>query len=167
MHYYIDGYNWLFQTVKPSTAFEGKRRDFIEAISMLTKDLSADVTIVFDSSDPTRDLYTRSHFQDIEIIYTPKGQTADAYIEDAVALKAVLGPVAVVTLDRNLQDKCRALGATILTMKAFYSLCAKKKDKKIKKSAAPAAAESPQQIARLMKIFEERLSQRPKEEPSP
>lgn len=160
MHYYIDGYNWLFRTPKTKLSFEDKRRQFVQDLHDLVERSTCLITVVFDSSDPTRDLSTRGHYKALEIVYTPKKQTADNYIHEAVQNAKKPQNIAVVTLDRELQQKCRIEGACVLTFKEFFALFSKKKnstDKLLEDSFKKIVKESPRELSRLLMIFEKRL----------
>ena len=159
MHYLIDGYNWLLRTPKSSHSLEQKRRLFLEEISLLTKDTACSVTIVFDSSDASRDLYSRGHFKDLEIIFTPKKQTADEYIESFVEEAKSPHKITVVTRDRELKEKCLVRGASVVSTKDFFSRFSKRKGnlKEKEESLRNLLKESPSQMARLIAIFEKKL----------
>ena len=144
MHYYIDGYNWLFRIPKNRQSLEERRRIFIQEIHKLVLDHPSLVTLVFDSADPSKELSSKGNFKSLEIIFTPKKQTADEYIENAVELSKKPKNITVVTLDRR--------GARVLTMEEFYLLFAKKKKVQKEKSYF----ELPAQTARLLRIFEKK-----------
>ena len=152
MHYYIDGYNWLFRIPKNRQSLEERRRIFIQEIHKLVLDHPSLVTLVFDSADPSKEVSSKGNFKSLEIIFTPKKQTADEYIENAVELSKKPQNITVVTLDRQLQEKCRIRGARVLTMEEFYLLFAKKKRVQKEKSYF----ELPAQTARLLRIFEKK-----------
>ena len=158
MHYLIDGYNWLFRCPKSSHTLEQKRRLFLEQIALLTQASSHLITIVFDSSDESRDLYSKGHFRDLEIIFTPKHQTADGYIESYVEMAKKPRQITVVTFDRELSQKCRIRGASVISTGEFFSLFTKDKNlKKKEESLKKILKESPSQMARLLAIFEKRV----------
>lgn len=160
MHYYIDGYNWLFRTPKTKLSFEDKRRQFVQDLHDLVERSTCLITVVFDSSDPTRDLSTRGHYKALEIVFTPKMQTADNYILEAVQNAKKPQNISVVTLDRELQERCRMEGANILTFKEFFEIFNKKKtsaDKLLEESYKKMVKESPRELSRLLMIFEKKL----------
>jgi predicted RNA-binding protein with PIN domain len=158
MHYLIDGYNWLLRCPpKSHLSLEQKRRIFLEEIHYLTKGSSCLVTVVFDSSDPSRDLYSRGHFKDIEVIFTPKRQTADEYIEASVESAKYPHEVTVVTRDRELKDKCLIRGAAVISTTTFFSQFTKKKSQKGKDSTKTPLRESNFHKERLLAIFEKEL----------
>ncbi|MBM3207315.1 MAG: hypothetical protein FJZ57_01745 [Chlamydiae bacterium] len=159
MHYYIDGYNWLFRTPKSRKSFEEKRREFIKNIHTLVEGRTCLVTIVFDSSDPSRDLCSKGNYDFLEIVFTPKKQTADQYIESAVENATKPRLITVVTLDRELQQKCMLRGANIVTMEEFFDIFTKNKNKSRKKKddTKESFQETRYNIARLLTIFEKRL----------
>lgn len=128
----------------------------------LVKDTSCLITVVFDSSDPTRDHSSKGNFKSLEIVFTPKKQTADEYIIEALDYSRNPRNVTVVTLDRELADKCMLRGAAVLSMKEFFTLFTKKKSKKSSEKNQEQAfkklmKESPSQVTRLLTLFEKRL----------
>lgn len=128
----------------------------------LVCDTSCLITVVFDSSDPTRDLSSKGNFKSLEIVFTPKRQTADEYIIEALDYAKRPRGITVVTLDRELADKCMLRGASVLSMKEFFSLFTKKKNKSAQPKGQEEALkklikESPSQITRLLALFEKKL----------
>ncbi|NDD58866.1 MAG: hypothetical protein EBZ47_06405 [Chlamydiae bacterium] len=160
MHYLIDGYNGLFRTPKSKLSLEEKRRWFIQHIDNLVKNRSCLVTIVFDSSDPSRDLYSRGHFGSLEIIFTPKRQTADECIETLVEQAKRPSHITVVTMDRQLREKCMLRGACVLNIEQFVDHFQKKQKttRSNASSSKPLWQESSSQVNRLLAIFEKKLS---------
>lgn len=157
MHYYIDGYNWLFRIPKSRKSFEEKRREFIKSIHKLVEGRTCLVTIVFDSSDPSRDISSKGNYDFLEIVFTPKKQTADEYIESAVENAFRPRQITVVTLDRELQQKCLLRGANVATMEEFFDFFAKNKRSRKQTEPKIVVEESKYNIARLLTIFEKRL----------
>jgi len=157
MHYYIDGYNWLFRIPKSRKSFEEKRKEFIKSIHRLVEGRSCLVTIVFDSSDSSRDISSKGNYDFLEIVFTLKKQTADAYIENAVENALRPKQITVVTLDRELQQKCLLRGANVATMEEFFNLFTKNKKNRSQNEPKLVMKESKYNIARLLTIFEKRL----------
>jgi predicted RNA-binding protein with PIN domain len=154
MHYWIDGYNLLFRFSKASGSFEDKRRSLIFSINEQIKTLSLTATLVFDASDPLQPLDRRTHYDSLEIIYTPFQKSADDVILEAVEISSQPSNLCVVSSDKPLCAKARALGASTLSLSEFLFFLSKRgKRKKIERCDFQ---DSPQEIARLLKIFTEK-----------
>jgi predicted RNA-binding protein with PIN domain len=98
----------------------------------------------------------------MEVAFAPKGQTADQYILEQVELTQNKKILIVVTNDRSLKLHANSFGAKTMSIQAFLNwLMKRKKQKKSKKSVI---RESPAQIERLVKIFEETLKNLDREE---
>lgn len=152
MHYWIDGYNLLFYLPKTLGSFEEKRRFLITQIEKQVELLSLSVTIVFDASDPAQNHDTRMHLHSLEIIYTHPGKSADDAILEAVELSKTPSQISVVTSDKGLSTKAKALGAKILPLSEFF-LFLQKKQKRKTSTKSFSFKDSPWEIERLLKIF--------------
>lgn len=91
----------------------------------------------------------------MEVAFAPQGQTADQYIIEQIELAKNKKTIVVVTNDRNLKNHVSFVGAETMSIHAFLQWLMKRKAKK--KSKKLVIKESPAQIERLVKIFEERL----------
>jgi predicted RNA-binding protein with PIN domain len=159
VHYYIDGYNFLFRLDKKTYALEKKRTLFLITLNEEIDKLRLDATIVFDSSDKLRDGATRGHFDALEVVYTTSAESADDYILNAIKHSPHPRQETVVSSDRELTGRCGQLGANTLSIKEFLSLLQQKKLKKKKSSPITSFKETEKEIARFLKIFEKRLEQ--------
>lgn len=157
MRYFVDGYNLLFYLVKKRNPL---RRYRYELISYFATSISSflDVVLVFDGSDLQEKHSTKHHIGQVEIIYTPPHITADLYIFEEVQLHKNPAHITIVSNDQELIRHCKALGAKTLSLTEFLSYVAKKNEKQ-KKAIATPAQESPQEISRLLKIFEKKLKE--------
>lgn len=160
--YLIDGYNFLFRIAKSKSEFKTKRLHFIESLNDCILALNLNASVVFDSADPFARLPTRGHFDALEIIYTTKTLSADAYILEKVQASKHPERITVVTSDRDLAASCKALKAKTLSVEGFLSFLYKKKQSPKKKSASKTGKsrlmrDSDAEIARLLRIFEKRL----------
>ena len=156
MHYYIDGYNWLFRSFRSKKTLEEKRRQFLKDLTLLLQGKRCEITVVFDSSDPYSYTDSRGNFQFLEIIFTKNTQTADEYIELTIENAKNPKKITVVTLDRQLQQKCLLRGAHVLTILEFFNLFTPKKsysclDKQLE--------DSPYHFKRLLQEFEKKISE--------
>lgn len=156
--YVIDGYNFLFRLAKERNAFKEKRDQFIEILNQEVSALSLNVIVVFDSSNPISRVPHRGHYDALEIIYTIKNLSADAFILEKIHAAKNPERITVVTSDRDLAASCKALKAKVLSIEAFVMLLKKRRIKKKKTSSKPRyLRDSDAEIARLLRIFEKRL----------
>lgn len=152
MRYLIDGYNLLFYLTKKCNPLHQYRRDLISYFAHSVSSL--DVVLVFDGNDPHEKHSTKHHIEELEIIYTPQHITADHYIFEEVQLHKHTRKITVVSNDQELVRSCKSLGAHVLSLTEFLSYIAKKKTKR--KKTKP-FQEAPQEVSRLLKIFEKKL----------
>lgn len=156
MHYYIDGYNFLFRVSKKKLPLEQKRDLILITLNEELEKLRLNTTIVFDSSDKLRDHSSRGHLDALEIVYTTKNESADDYIFKAIEHASHPQNETVVTSDRELAGKCKQLRAKILSIDQFLAFIKKKKEQKRRLSPVKAFRDSEKEIERLLKIFESR-----------
>lgn len=157
MRYFVDGYNLLFHLTKKRNPLHQYRH---ELITYFATSISSflDIVLVFDGSDPHEKHSTKHHIGPVEIIYTPLSMTADFYIFEEIQLHKNPAHTTVVSNDQELTKRCRALGAKILSLTDFLSYVAKKSEKE-KKSLETSTQETPEEISRLLKIFESKLKE--------
>ena len=156
MRYFVDGYNLLFYLTKKRNPLRQYRHELITYFANSISSL--DVVLVFDGNDPHEKHSTRHHIDQVEIVYTPLHTTADHYIFEEVQLYKNPKHITVVSNDQELVKRCKTLGAKSLSLTDFLYYIAKKKDKQ-KKSASSLLEETPQEISRLLKIFEKKLKE--------
>ncbi len=155
MHYLIDGYNLFFRLTKNYAEMNTQKRDLLFALS---KELTAhrlQATLVFDGREKAFSYALRKHLADLELIYTPAHQSADAYILEEVERAKAPSQLTVVSSDREVIGRAKQYGANILTIEAFLSLLFdRRKKKKERNQEEKEVRESPKEIERLRKIFE-------------
>ncbi len=156
MRYWIDGYNLLFRLPLTKESLENKRKRVILDLNEQAELLGLEITVIFDAADQTRSLDRRSHYYALEIIYSTSKQTADESILDSVECSFHPEKICVVTSDKDLSRKAKALRANTLSLKEFFLFIAKKQKKK-KAASHIECADSPKEIERLLKIFEKKL----------
>src|SRR4051812_44855014 len=115
MLYLVDAYNLLFRTLKKQGTLERTRHKLIEEINEAVSQLNLLVVLVFDGAEEHLPHPTRGHFDAIEIIYTSKTKSADAYITEEVAHSNAPTQITVVSNDRELAGRCRNYRAKILS----------------------------------------------------
>lgn len=159
MRYLVDAYNLLFRTRKKKGPLEKYRQTFIEELNEIISKLNLQVILVFDGAEEQLRLPSRGHFDALEIIYTPRGQSADEYIFEEAAAAKSSSQLTIVSNDRELTGRCRQHHAKSLTIDEFLHFLSKKKAKKKRLSTSHTKTflDSDPEIARLLKIFEKRM----------
>jgi predicted RNA-binding protein with PIN domain len=117
--YYIDGYNVIHfcSQLKPLAMenFEAARDALVERVARFCAVTGETAKIVFDGrgrqADPTLPLCGTPG---LEVIYSPRSQSADAYIEREAYMTSRRGDMVVVSGDSGIRTLCRGLGT--LTM---------------------------------------------------
>ncbi|MCH1430786.1 MAG: hypothetical protein GWP59_03575 [Chlamydiales bacterium] len=83
MKFLIDAYNLFFYINRNKneinkSSFEDEKVVFIEKFNRLSHQSSHIFTLVFDGGEEA--FFTRNHYDKVEIVYAPKGVTADSCI---------------------------------------------------------------------------------------
>ncbi len=161
MRYFVDGYNLLFKLDSAENrSFETKRLLLIQELNEIISSLNLRVTLVFDGSMPRPERAVRSHFHDLELVYTPEAQTADAYIISEIERATYPGEIIVITSDKSLASQCRTLGARSQSIHEFIAFLKRKQTKleqEHREQRSQVVNTTDAQLARYLKIFEERL----------
>lgn len=157
MYYLIDGYNFLFRIKSPKgKSLEQRRESLIHLLSEELFPLKGKVAVIFDSSEQMRDFPQWGLSKNLEVIYAPRGSSADTYIIELAEQTKNPDTLTIVTSDQGLAKQCRQIGTKTLSIEDFLAFVAKKKQKK--GAGKPNYKESQKELERLRKIFEERLS---------
>ena len=122
--YYIDGYNVIHHCSQlkglAMRNFEAARDELIEQVSGFCGNSGHRAQIVFDGSnqDPTPGelAYASPH---LEVTYSSKRQSADAYIERRVYTASDRRSIVVVTADRGIRQLCQGLGTLVMAPRSF------------------------------------------------
>jgi len=157
MFYLIDGYNFIFTLTDTKKPLMHQRKSLITFLQNKFQKLSLRGLLVFDGAHHRHEESGLSYASPLDIAYTPKGQTADAYILEKLEWDKTKKSFTVVSNDRHLCLEARALGAKTQSNDAFLRYLEKKKSGKPKQLREP--KDSPQHIERLLKIFEEKLGE--------
>lgn len=134
---------------------KANQKQILAAINTWVSQLNLSVTIVFDGRQKDPPEAIRGHLDQLEVIYTPEHQTADAYILHELEILDNLNEETVVSSDRELTGIAKQRGAKILTVEQFMSQLVRKRKKKEPSKKTFKDTES--NIERLREIFEERL----------
>jgi len=159
MHYYIDGYNLLFQTLHPLKDLRAKREKMVELLQEKLSALDLSLTIVFDGSHYRGEESGFQYLPSLQIIFTPKGQSADEYILEKLSHTLHPSEYTIVTSDKALSQKCRGLGAHTKNIADFMRWASKKSTLHDEKEREPTFKDSKKNIERLLKIFEKKFQE--------
>lgn len=119
MHYYIDGYNLLFRLLHSSGSnLQRQRETIIDDLNKKVALVKIDVSIVFDATSQVGE-GTRSHYDQLEILYTAEGETADEYIIDEIKNHSNPQQETIVTSDKKLAWLVRNRSAHTETVEEF------------------------------------------------
>jgi uncharacterized protein len=132
MHYFIDGYNLLFRTSWKAfhSNLEDARKTLIREIDTYAALLHFTITIVFDAPFQSDEL-SRSHFRNLEIIFTSKGLTADDYLVDFFSHAKEGTQYTLVTSDKVLSQKVKCLHIKTVRSEDFIDRLRKSSHKKM------------------------------------
>ncbi len=119
------------------------------------KRMSLHGIIVFDGSHRRDEESGLSYPSPMELAFTPKGQSADENILEKIEALKNRKNATVVTNDLGLKRQASAFGAKTMSNDEFLEWLLKRAVKK-KVKRLP-IKDSPREIERLTKIFEERL----------
>lgn len=150
--FWIDGYNLLFY-LDEVRHLEKKREALLQELNELVDEAGVEVIIVFDGATD----FKKTRFQALDVIYTPKGMTADDYIIEDIEGKKKRGHhLSVVSNDKHLCRCAKLLNVKTLKLTQFFSLLIKKTRKRVL-PPPPKTLIPDREMDRLAKIFEERL----------
>ncbi len=161
MHYYIDGYNLLFQLFHSSKELRAKREMLIDLLQEKLSALALDVTIIFEGKHHLDEQSGREYLEGLQMIFTPKGQSADEYILQELSHTFHPSQYTIVTSDISLSRHCRSFGAYTMTTLEFLKWLENKRKKSSGSSPKkkPEFQDSHSNIERLIKIFEKKLKE--------
>lgn len=135
MHYYIDGYNLLFKTLRSNESLQEARDALIDDINEKASKTNMPITIVFDAHYQEENL-SITHYHSLEIIYSAHSQTADDLIINI--LKSIDNPKSctLVTSDNKLAWRARQLHVKTEKVVPFLELLNRRYENKLKKKVA-------------------------------
>lgn len=134
MRYLIDGYNLLFQTawIHHHDSLEAARKRLIVELDDYATLFNVSISIVFDAplqNEP----FSHGHFNQLKIIFTSRGQTADEFLIEWVEALQPAKNVTVVTSDKPLTRHIRAFGVKVEPVVDFLLKMKKRKQNKERK----------------------------------
>ncbi|MDD5791600.1 MAG: NYN domain-containing protein [Erysipelotrichaceae bacterium] len=150
--YLIDGYNLLFYLNNDDTDIDifSKREEIISLVSDFAGYVSAKCVLVFDGYLTTNRKNTIKERDNITIVYTKEGQTADTYIENHTSSLKNDYRVIVVTSDGLEQLKILANASTRLSSSEFI-----KRYENMKKNHVHQEIKPNRPLSELIKLLEE------------
>ncbi len=153
MHYLIDGYNLIFSLIESKESLQTVRQKVIATLQKKFSKRKISGMLVFDGAHRRGEESGLSYPSPLIVAYAPKGQSADEYIVEQIEGSAHPKQIVVVTNDQGLARHAKSHEAKVMGNEEFISWLNKKKRKK----KAAEAADTKENINRLLKIFEERL----------
>ena len=154
MKYLLDGYNILFFFLKEKSAFATQRQELVSYFREKFEILDILGELIFDGSHKRDEESGRVYRSPLTIIYTPKGQSADAYIIEKIEQTKNPKEITVVTLDGGLTRQAKGLQAHVQKPLSFIQFLQKKSEKPV---AEKNFKETKRNIDILLKIFEDRF----------
>lgn len=126
----------------------------IQYLKDLFEKLDLGGLLIFDGSHKRDEESGRGYQSPLEIIYTPKGLSADLYILEILECQNNKRAVTLVTNDEGLKRQARALGVNVKSCEDFIHFLERKKPKQ---KSFEVIKESKHNFERLLKIFEDNL----------
>lgn len=139
MHYFIDGYNLLFRMKNAKDDLASQREAFIYDLNKKISLVKIDVSIVFDATSQIGGR-TRSHFHELEILFTAEGETADEYILEEIHNSLSPQQETIVTSDKKLAwyaRRCSARTESVEDFMSWLNRAYKNKFRQVKKTKSP------------------------------
>lgn len=169
-HYLIDGYNWLFRSIKSREEenLRGEREALIKELVSRLSLAKMQATLIFDAQFNPSPAAT-SYSKGISICYTNEGETADEYILELIKHSSNPKEYTIITSDQRLAWHVRQKSAHTLSIHEFKKMLHRICFKKLKPK--PPIEKPPQKKALMPKktlqdryeeIFEEKLEPSPK-----
>jgi hypothetical protein len=118
MHYFIDGYNLLFRFLHDDNKLSDQREAVIHDLNTKIEILELEVTLVFDAQYQLGET-SRSHYDNLEILFSGHGETADDLILEEIKRELRPRQVVVVTSDKKLAWFARRCSAKTESVEFF------------------------------------------------
>jgi len=153
--YLLDGYNLLFTLSSSDLPLIRQRQQVVRFLQKRFAAMNLDGILVFDGKVRRGEESGRSYPSPLEVVYTPKDQSADAFIIERIEAAQNPRQTTVVTNDKGLTANARSHGAKTIANAPFIEWLLSKKKKP--GAAKPEIADTKEHIDRLLKIFEKKL----------
>ncbi len=148
--YLLDGYNLIFSLFQEEGSISKKREQLVSDLQKMFRKLQLKGVLVFDGAHRREEESGRGYQSPLEIVYTPKGQTADSAILEILTLSSNPKEITLVTRDKGLIRQARAKGCHVQSPQQFVQFLEKRKQKPQEEKQVK---ETKQNIERLLKIF--------------
>ena len=148
--FWIDGYNLLFY-LSEANPLQKKREELLRELNELVEQANVEANVVFDAKE-----FSRTSFKALDVVYTPKGMSADDYILEHHSSKET-GPSLRGEQRQILCREARILQAKVLSVKQFLQFIIKRVKKGTPPPKPPKTVIKDREFDRHAKIFEERL----------
>lgn len=158
MHYYLDGYNFIFTCDLDSDDIQNSRKILLEWLCDLVSDHKLTITVVFDAGRQDEHA-KRSHYHSIEVIYSGKGETADALLLNIFESKKDKSRSVLVTSDKQLQRVAGHLHIKTESVHTFLKKLEKKERSKHAHEKKPTLTNL-REVEEWERIFTKRLKER-------
>lgn len=118
MHYYIDGYNYLFRTLASGISLRLHREALIYDLNQKASLLNLEITIVFDAQYQEGE-ESITHFGNLAIIYTAENQTADELLIKILDRSLNQKQSILITSDLKLSRQAKMIPIKTLSTEEF------------------------------------------------
>lgn len=164
MDYWIDGYNLLFKIKSHLSSLEQSRKTLIDELRLHLIKSNLKATIIFDSSDAHAEEFpSNQSLYPLEIVFSPKGLSADDFIVEKLYGTKSAKNVTIVTSDAHLAFRCKDTKAKITSIEDFLKYVFKEESKRTStqyerlKESGQIPMDSEENIELFARIFEDRL----------
>ena len=154
MIYLIDGYNFIFQkfTIHNDKPFQDTRNQLFEYFENLTSFAKIKILIILDANKTDEENINYEYFENFDVIYTPRNQSADEYIIEYISHRKKTKDIFVVTSDNLLTLEIKSYNAKVISIEKFLE---KFKHKlKATHKLEKQQYETDENIEKYLKIFE-------------
>lgn len=131
---------------------KAQERALLEKLYQTMAHLNSPMTVVFDGREKDPPEATLRNLLAMNIVFTPKRQTADEYILEMLDYSKNVDQEMVVSSDMELLRRSKQKGARTKTIKEFIELVSKKSSAKAEERKQ--SKETKADFERLLKIFE-------------
>ncbi|BBI17997.1 NYN domain-containing protein [Neochlamydia sp. S13] len=138
MHYFIDGYNLMFRVLKADNELQAQREAIIQDLNKKIHLLGLQATIIFDAHHQAGES-SRTHLQQLEIIFTSTGETADERILQELKHSKNPRQETIITSDKKLAWLARRRNARTETVEDFLVWLNARYQKRLKYSKQQAS----------------------------
>lgn len=155
MHYYLDGYNFIFTCDLDSENIQKSRKMLLDWLHNLVSQHNIHLTVVFDAGRQD-DHAKRSHYHCIEVLFSGKGETADTLLLNVIESKKDKSRCVLVTSDKQLQRIAGHLHINCESVHTFLKKFERKEKSKNEHEKKPTLTNL-REVEEWERIFKKRL----------